>query len=150
MSSNFILHFPTSLLRRWNSSIARPVMAHRCSSGIAIAFNSVATTQFCCSRSCRNSICSCLSVRLLSLANCPSLELVCLDSFFACSTSTDQVHRVSPCPRVTWAVRLLFPSGRHSCERRFLHVAAPAAVEPDIRCAVPTVTRGQGDRGCVA
>ena len=57
----------------------------------------------------------------------------CHDSFFACSISTEQMHRVSPCQWAKRVVCLLFQSDRHSRELRLLHVAAAADVKPDIR-----------------
>ena len=48
------------------------------------------------------------------------------------------------CSGVTWVVYLLFRSDRHSREHRFPHVAAAAAVSPDIHCVAPECESGTG------
>ena len=52
--------------------------------------------------------------------------------------------RPVPCSRVTWVVYLLLRSDRHSRERRFPHIAATAAVKPDIHWVVPDCESGTG------
>ena len=81
-----------------------------------------------------SSICSCLSVRLLRLANGRSLELVLSGLVY---------KLIRP-----YQSKCIGFSRHDSGERRFLHVGALAAVEPDVRCVVPHC--GHGDCSCIA